>query len=52
MEVFDIATASAKMPLTDRSKAVYVQTTEGYGVMLSPSEPEKFLAALNKVATR
>jgi len=33
--------------LTDRSKAVYVQTTDGYGVMLSPQEPDKFLAALN-----
>ena len=43
---------SALLYLTDRSKAVYVQTTEGYGVMLSPSEPEKFLAALNRVAAR
>jgi len=33
--------------LTDRSKAVYVQTTDGYGVMLSPFEPDRFLAALN-----
>jgi len=33
--------------LTDRSKAVYVQTTDGYNVMLSPSEPDKFLASLN-----
>jgi hypothetical protein len=43
---------SALLYLTDRSKAVYVQTTEGYGVMLSPSEPDRFLAALNRVATR
>jgi hypothetical protein len=43
---------SALLYLTDRSKAVYVQTTEGYGVMLSPSEPEKLVAALNRIATR
>ena len=43
---------SALLYLTDRSKAVYVQTTEGYGVMLSPSEPEKLIAALNRIATR
>jgi hypothetical protein len=42
----------ALLYLTDRSKAVYVQTTEGYGVMVSPSEPEKFVAALNRIATR
>lgn len=42
----------ALLYLTDRSKAVYVQTTDGYGVMLSPSEPEKLVAALNRVATR
>ena len=29
------------------SKAVYVPTTEGYGILLSPSEPEKFLSVLN-----
>ena len=38
--------------LTDRSKAVYVQTTDGYGVMLSPQEPDKFLAALNAYVGR
>jgi hypothetical protein len=42
----------ALLYLTDRSKAVYVQTTDGYGVMLSPSEPEKLVAALNTVAAR
>jgi len=42
----------ALLYLTDRSKAVYVQTTDGYGVMLSPSEPEKLVAALNRVAAR
>lgn len=40
---------SALLYLTDRSKAVYVSTTEGYGVLLSPSEPEKFLTALDAV---
>ena len=42
----------ALLYLTDRSKAVYVPTTEGYSVLLSPSEPERFLAALNAIATR
>jgi hypothetical protein len=32
--------------LTDREKAVYVPTTLGYGVLLSPAEPDAFLAAL------
>jgi hypothetical protein len=36
----------ALLYLTDRSKAVYVPTTEGYAVLISPSEPEKFLASL------
>ena len=42
----------ALLYLTDRSKAVYVPTTEGYTVLLSPSEPERFLAALNAIATQ
>ena len=42
----------ALLYLTDRSKAVYVPTTEGYGVLVSPSEPDKFLAALNALASR
>ena len=37
----------ALLYLTDRSKAVYVPTSEGYSVMVSPSEPEKFLEAVN-----
>jgi len=40
----------ALLYLTDRQKAVYVPTTEGYGVLLSPSQPEQFVAALNTVA--
>jgi hypothetical protein len=42
----------ALLYLTDRSKAVYVPTTEGYGVLLSPAEPEQFLAALNTLTAR
>ena len=42
----------ALLYLTDRSKAVYVRTTDGYGVMLSPSEPDNFLAALDTLAGR
>jgi hypothetical protein len=40
----------ALLYLTDRQKAVYVPTTEGYGVLLSPSEPEQFLSALNSLS--
>lgn len=32
--------------LTDRERAVYVPTTEGYAVLVSPSDPDSFLAAL------
>jgi hypothetical protein len=32
--------------LTDRSRAVYVGTTGGYGLLLSPADPDAFLAAL------
>ena len=32
--------------LTDRRKAVYVPTREGYSLLLSPDEPEAFLNAL------
>lgn len=40
----------ALLYLTDRSKAVYVPTTEGYALLVSPSEPDKFVAALNSGA--
>jgi len=43
---------SALLYLTDRTRAVYVQTTDGYGVMLSPSEPDKFLGALDMLVGR
>ena len=32
--------------VTDRQKAVYVPTTLGYAVLLSPDDPEGFLAAI------
>lgn len=32
--------------LTDASRAVYVPTTAGYGVLLSPANPDEFVAAL------
>ena len=36
----------ALLYLTDRSKAVYVPTAEGYSLLLSPADPDGFLAAL------
>ena len=36
----------ALLYLTDRSKAVYIPTTAGYSVLLSPTDPDAFLAAL------
>jgi hypothetical protein len=32
--------------LTDRSRAVYVPTTAGYSLLLSPEDPDAFLASL------
>jgi hypothetical protein len=43
---------SALLYLTDRTKAVYVPTTDGYAVLLSPSEPDRFLSALNTLTRR
>jgi hypothetical protein len=37
---------AALLYLTDRRKAVYVPTTAGYSLLLSPDDPEGFLAAL------
>ena len=37
----------ALLYLTDRSRAVYVPTTAGYAVLLSPEDPEGFLKALS-----
>ena len=41
---------SALLYLTDDSRAVYVPTTAGYSVVLSPREPDQFLAALRVAA--
>jgi PH (Pleckstrin Homology) domain-containing protein len=40
----------ALLYLTDESRAVYVPTTAGYSVVLSPLEPDQFLAALRAAA--
>jgi hypothetical protein len=37
---------TALLYLTDRAKAVFVPTTQGYGLLLSPSDPERFLTEL------
>ena len=36
----------ALLYLTDRRRAVYVPTTDGYSVLLSPSDPDGFVAAV------
>ncbi|MDR1988684.1 MAG: PH domain-containing protein [Acidobacteriaceae bacterium] len=36
--------------LTDRTQAVYVPTTRNYSVLLSPADPDAFLAALTSAA--
>ena len=36
--------------VTDPSRVVYIPTTEGYAVMVSPHEPDAFLAAVRSVA--
>ncbi len=36
----------ALLYLTDGSRAVYVPTTEGYSLLLSPEDPDAFLEAL------
>jgi hypothetical protein len=33
--------------MTDRRRAVYVPTTEGYAVLVSPDDPDAFVAALS-----
>jgi hypothetical protein len=42
---------SALLYLTDPSRAVYVPTTAGYSVLLSPAEPDAFLAALHAMSS-
>lgn len=36
----------ALLYLTDRSKVVYIPTTDGYSLLLSPQDPDGFLAQL------
>jgi hypothetical protein len=38
--------------LTDETRAVYVPTTAGYSVVVSPREPDQFLAALRTLSAR
>lgn len=42
----------ALLYLTDRARAVYVPTTAGYGVLLSPADPDAFLASLRTTLGR
>ncbi len=39
----------ALLYLTDRTRAVYVPTTAGYGLLLSPADPDGFLSRLRAV---
>jgi hypothetical protein len=40
----------ALLYLTDRARAVYVPTTAGYSLILSPAEPDAFLAAVRSIS--
>jgi len=39
----------ARLYLTGRRRAVYIPTTAGYSVLISPAEPDAFVAALTSV---
>jgi hypothetical protein len=39
----------ALLYLTDERRAVYVPTTEGYSVLVSPADPDAFLSALSSL---
>jgi hypothetical protein len=39
----------ALLYLTDRQRAVYIPTTAGYSVLLSPADPDAFLLALRSI---
>jgi hypothetical protein len=46
---FDLASGeSALLYLTDRQRAVYVPTDLGFSLLLSPRDPDAFLAALRR----
>ncbi|WP_300163164.1 PH domain-containing protein [Solidesulfovibrio sp.] len=38
--------------VTDKTRAVYVPTRLGYAVVVSPGDPDRFLAALRRAAAR
>jgi hypothetical protein len=42
----------ALLYLTDRAKAVYVPTTSDYSLIMSPDDPEGFMAALHAIRSR
>ena len=42
----------ALLYLTDRSKAVHIPTTQGYGLLLSPNDPDAFVSALTARAMK
>ncbi len=39
----------ALLYLTDRKRAVYIPTTAGYSLLLSPADPDGFLSRLRAV---
>jgi hypothetical protein len=41
---------NALLYVTDRRRTVYVPTTKGYSVLLTPQEPERFLARLKGIS--
>ena len=42
----------ALLYLTDNSRAVYVPTTNGYSILVSPADPDAFLSAIRSVGSR
>ena len=38
--------------VTDKARAIYVPTTLGYGVLVSPADPARFLEALRRESSR
>lgn len=40
----------ALVSLTNTRRAVYLPTTQGYALLLSPAEPDRFLVAVRRVA--
>ena len=40
----------ALLYLTDRARAVYIPTTAGYSLLLSPADPDGFLSQLRSLS--